>query len=88
MLKHDVSMSDIALIENKRNIDEGQVTVLKKLYWWERELAIIISKNFRVQWYMKNRYLNGERNIKRAIIFFGYETDVALAKKCIHWHMK
>ena len=30
-------------------IGEESVTIYKRLYWWERQLACIISENFRVK---------------------------------------
>lgn len=82
LIKHKISMSDVEDINaSERTIQSGQATTHKKLFWWERELANIIEKNFPVKWYYNSRVLDGESRKKRAIVFMGYEDDVALAKE-------
>ena len=48
MLKYDISSSEVEDNESVRKVAVGQATVHKTLYWWERSLANIITKNFRV----------------------------------------
>lgn len=81
MLKNEISMEEIHSSESNKKINEGQVTTYKKLYWWERKLAMIISENFRVKFFYNNKHLKGRKHIKRAITFFGYDKDVELAKE-------
>lgn len=81
MIKYDISASDVEDVKDVKNISKGQATAYKTLYWWERQLADIITKNFRVTWYYNNKVLYGESRKKRAIIFMGFESDVALAKE-------
>ncbi|MDM5233349.1 DUF2786 domain-containing protein [Lysinibacillus pakistanensis] len=81
MIKYDISSSELEEGENDRAVSEGQATAHKTLYWWERQLANIITRNFRVTWYYNNKIIKGETKKKRAIMFMGFESDVALAKE-------
>lgn len=81
MLKYDINMGVIESKKDSESIEEGQVTIHKKLFWWERSLAQIISKNFRVKFFYNSKILKGNKNTKRAIIFFGFEKDIELAKE-------
>lgn len=81
MIKHNISMASVEGTTEKIAIQKGQVTAYKKLFWWERKLAIIISDNFRVKNYINWKRLNGSVQRKNAIMFFGYEQDVELAKE-------
>ena len=79
MVKYGVDPSEI---ENKqmKEILTKNATKYKKLWWWERALASIIAENFRCTWYYENRYgVNGSRQVKRSIVFVGYEPDIKLA---------
>lgn len=81
MLKHKISIAAIEENSDRPTIEEGQVTAHKKLFWWERKLAIVISENFRVKNYVNTTKLSNERQRKSALVFFGYEKDVELAKE-------
>jgi len=81
MIKHNISLSTVEENNEKVSIEEGQVTVFKKLFWWERKLAIIISENFRVKNFINWKKLKNEKQRKSALIFFGFEKDVELAKE-------
>ncbi|WLR52445.1 DUF2786 domain-containing protein [Bacillus tianshenii] len=81
MLKNNISLNEVKLEENKENIDSGQVTIHKQLYWWERHLANVMGENFRVKSYINRKKLKGETKRKKAICFLGYESDVKLAKE-------
>lgn len=61
--------------ENEDSIDEESVTIFKKLYWWERELSNIISKNFKVKNFVRSR------DRKSKVVFFGFGRDLELAKE-------
>lgn len=81
MVKNDISLSQIDIDSNEtRDIKEGQVTVHKKLYWWERLLAAVMSENFRVKYFLNWKRKAGS-NRKNAIFFMGFESDVQLAKE-------
>lgn len=82
MIKHDISLVEVEEDRNETiNIQTGQVTAHKKLYWWEIELAIIMAKNFRVKNYINWKYVNNSLQKKKAIMFLGYDNDVELAKE-------
>ncbi|MFJ7982299.1 DUF2786 domain-containing protein [Lysinibacillus xylanilyticus] len=82
MLKHKISASTVeASSSEKAPIEDGQVTAYKKLFWWERKLAHIISENFRVKNFVYWKKLDEDRQRKHAIMFFGYDKDVELAKE-------
>lgn len=55
-------------------IGEESVTIYKRLYWWERQLACIISEDF-----LNNKYLGRQK--KRRIVFYGFGRDLELAKE-------
>jgi len=80
MIKHDISMDDVSITREK-SVEDSRATVYKKLFWWERKLAAIVAKNFRTKFYYSNKYIDGTAQIKRAIVFMGYDKDVALAKE-------
>jgi hypothetical protein len=82
MFKYDIAMDDVEESTeqaNNRTVEDGMVTVYKKLFWWERQLATIISTNFRCKWYYKNKFDNN--TTKRAITFMGFKGDIELAKE-------
>ena len=81
MLKHNISVSTVEANNEKSSIEEGQVTAYKKLFWWERKLAIIISKNFMVKNFVNTKKLKNEKQRKSALMFLGFEKDVELAKE-------
>ncbi|EPI07500.1 DUF2786 domain-containing protein [Enterococcus faecalis] len=60
-------------------IGEESVTIYKRLYWWERQLALIISENFRVENFLNNKYFGRQK--KRRIVFYGFGRDLELAKE-------
>lgn len=85
MIKNRITLS---MVEDSDSIQEEiqkvQVTAFKTLFWWERTLAQIISKNFRVKNYTNSIYeeIKGKKKkVKRAIFFYGFEEDVSLAKE-------
>lgn len=81
MIDNDLSMSEIKISPGQeRKIDRGKVTIHKKLFWWERKLAGIMSENFRVKHYLNWMKPSGS-NRKDAIYFMGFESDVKLAKE-------
>lgn len=78
MLQYNIDKRDVALSsEEPEPIGEESVTVYKKLFWWERELGSIISKNFRVKVYYAS---NGSRRATK-IVFYGFGGDLELAKE-------
>ncbi|HIB3656910.1 TPA: DUF2786 domain-containing protein [Enterococcus faecalis] len=51
-------------------IGEESVTIYKRLYWWERQLACIISENFRVKNFLNNKYLGRQKKTKNRFLWF------------------
>ena len=82
MLQYGIQNSDIESQTNQQQnaaIQETAVTVYKRLFWWERHLAQIISKNFRVKYFLNSKMVG--RQQKRQIIFYGLVSDLHLAKE-------
>ena len=51
-------------------IGEESVTIYKRLYWWERQLALIISENFRVKNFLNNNYSGRQKKAKNRFLWF------------------
>lgn len=82
MLKHKLNKFDLMDdLEEEEFIGDDSVTIYKRLYWWERQLATIISKNFRVKSYVNSKRFIGDYQVKRKIIFYGQQSDLELAKE-------
>lgn len=78
MVENDISKNElIDSIEDVGSIGEESVTVYKKLFWWERELGEIISKNFKVKCF----YSHKKTKYKSKIVFYGFGSDLELAKE-------
>jgi len=75
--KHEVEETE--LLSELDLINEESVTIYKRLYWWERTLAHIISKNFRVKNFLTSKYIG--KQTKRKIVFYGFGRDLELAKE-------
>lgn len=48
-------------------IGEERVTIYKKLIWWERLLANIISRNFRAKCFARKKYVDGFEQYKQRV---------------------
>ena len=81
MIKHSISLSEVEENGEKQPIEQGQATAYKKLLWWERKLANIMSENFRVKNYLNILRKAGDKQRKSRIMFYGFESDVELAKE-------
>ncbi|MDT2527135.1 DUF2786 domain-containing protein [Lactococcus petauri] len=76
MIQYQIDQSLIdETICSKKNINEQEVTSLKKLYRWERTLAAVVANNFRVKHYIK---VSGARG---KLIFYGLPNDLELSKE-------
>lgn len=75
--KHEVE--DVNLDDDAGMIGEESVTIYKRLYWWERQLAGIISKNFKVKNFLTSKRIGKQQ--KRKIVFYGFGRDLELAKE-------
>ncbi|MBC2143384.1 DUF2786 domain-containing protein [Listeria innocua] len=81
MLENDINAAEIGDNEDVSDfITENNITIYKRLFWWERKLARIIADNFRVKmFYNRENYSGGI--IKSAIMFYGLDKDLVLAKE-------
>lgn len=82
MLQYGIDATEVEddnLISEADQINEESVTVAKRLYWWERRLAQIISQNFRVKYFLKT--VASQQQQKKRIVFYGFGRDLALAKE-------
>lgn len=82
MLQYGLDVSELteqSLTGPEAAIQEEPVTVYKRLYWWERYLAQIISRNFRVKYFLNSKTVG--KQVKRQIIFYGLVKDLELAKE-------
>lgn len=79
MVKYGVDPSELTDDEKVIEVLESSGTDFKRLYWYERELASIVAKNFRCKSYINNRYIEGKSQVQRQIMFMGAEQDVQLA---------
>ncbi|MDB1729501.1 MULTISPECIES: DUF2786 domain-containing protein [Enterococcus] len=82
MIQYSVEKSEVEdyeLSSEMDSIDEESVTIYKKLFWWERALAGIIAKNFKVKRFLRTDHSTGRA--KRKIVFFGHGRDLELSKE-------
>lgn len=82
MIQYSVEKSEVEdyeLSSEMDSIDEESVTIYKKLFWWERVLATIISENFKVKNFLKNDFSGKQK--KRKIVFYGHGRDLELSKE-------
>lgn len=77
MLKNGIRKSDVELEDITNEIGSSAVTNFKKLMWWEKRLAGVIAKNFRVKMYYTDKKTN--TFTYRQIMFYGFGNDVELA---------
>ncbi|WP_271006946.1 DUF2786 domain-containing protein [Listeria seeligeri] len=82
MLKHKIKEHELnGYILNQELINQQSVTIYKKLFWWERTLAQIIGSNFRVKVFLNTSLVDGDKNKKTRIMFYGLESDLNLARE-------
>lgn len=77
MVKHNLSMRDLAAAKPKNNIGETLGTREYRLPWWQEKLAAILGPNFRCQT-IRRRY---RKEGVTQMIFFGYHSDAELCSK-------
>lgn len=82
MIQNNIDRSEVENCElNAALIGEESVTVYKKLYWWEKMLAVIIGENFRVKTFMSSEFVNGSKQRKSKIVFYGLKSDLEIASE-------
>lgn len=74
MIQYQIDHQMVEEVSND-NIDEQEVTALKKFYRWERTLSTVVANNFRVRHFIR---VTGGRG---RIIFYGLPSDLELAKE-------
>ena len=77
MVKHNLSMSDLATAKPQNNIGETLGTWEYSLPWWQEKLAAILGANFRCRTIRERKRKEGITRIK----FFGYHSDAELCSK-------
>lgn len=82
MIKHNVRQDEVdqLVASPVDQINGVPVTSYKTLYWWEKKLAEIISKNFRVKYYVTLSYKE-TINVRKRIMFYGLDSDLELARE-------
>lgn len=82
MLKHNIEQSTIEDAGKKEDIVQGQASAYKTVFWYEKLLASIVSKNFRVKGYLNmKRVHENDLKYKSTVVFFGLVQDVKIAKE-------
>jgi len=74
MAQNGIEQSEVHQIIKPKEILSKQITESGRLSWWEKQLSLIIAKNFRCEIYIKKAHKGG------SIIFLGLKDDVQLAK--------
>ncbi|CAM2361085.1 DUF2786 domain-containing protein [Listeria seeligeri] len=76
MLQNNISEQELGETEaSSELITENDVTIHKKIHWWEERLGNIIAENFRVKMYYRTT------GRKSTMVFYGIEKDLNLAKE-------
>lgn len=78
MLKHKIEAQEIHPHQEQEIIIKS-LSVYKRLYWWEKVLAKIISDNFRTMFYIQSNRLPNQSSVQRKIVFMGFPEDVDLS---------
>lgn len=82
MIENNISISEISeRIESKEVINQS-VEESVRSSWWHKQLAVIISKNFRCETYISKR-----RNVSK-IMFIGLKNDHEIAKQIYIYAIK
>lgn len=79
MLKHGVDIDELEVEDKTKDILTKSATEYKRLWWWERTLGNIMATNFRCSWYYSSKRFPNTVQMKRKIVFVGFESDVELA---------
>lgn len=79
MVKYGVEPNELTEDKDVLEVLESSGTDYKRLYWYERELASIVAKNFRCKNWIRSRNIEGRTQIQRKIMFMGADQDVELA---------
>ena len=76
MIQYQIDRQEIEQSsEKQKEVSEREVTVFKKIYRWERQLAHLVAGNFRVKSFITTY------GSKSQIIFYGLPSDLELAQE-------
>jgi len=74
MAQNGIEQSEVNQIIKPKEILSENITEFGRLSWWEKQLSLIIARNFRCEIYIKKAKSGG------SIVFLGLKDDVQLAK--------
>lgn len=81
MIEYGVDANELTDDEEVIRVLEQSGTEYKRLFWYERELANIVARNFRCKDFIRNKHFEGKSQIQRKIMFMGSDEDVELASE-------
>lgn len=73
MMKHDISIERVNSSNSESSINTSMISI-KRVLWWQTQLAAVISKNFRCRVLLSSGNISG-------IEFVGLKDDALIAKK-------
>jgi len=74
MAQNGIEQSEVNQLIKPKEVLSEQITESGRLSWWEKQLSLIITKNFRCEIYIKKAKQGG------SIVFLGLKDNVQLAK--------
>jgi len=75
MAQNGIEQSEVHQIIKPKEVLSENVSDIGRLSWYEKQLSMIIARNFRCEC-----YIHKTRNVGGSIIFLGLKDDVQLAK--------
>ncbi len=72
MVKYGIEASELTDDESVIQVLDSDGTDFKRLYWWERQLAHIVAKNFRCKDYYNGMYFEGKSQIQSKFVLWGW----------------
>jgi hypothetical protein len=75
MAQNGIEQSEVHQILKPKEVLSEHITEVGRLSWWEKQLSMIVAKNFRCE-----IYIHTVRNKGGSIVFIGLKDDVQLAK--------
>lgn len=75
MVKHNLTMDDVEVPNEEKEVTEETVTGFTRTPWWYKSLGSIIAGNFKCECFYRNR--NGQSSVR----FLGLAEDVQIAKE-------
>lgn len=75
MAQNGIEQSEIRQIFKPKEVLQENISEPRKLSWWEKQLSMVIAKNFRCEIFIRKQRYTGS-----TIVFLGLKDDVQLAK--------